>query len=239
MRSAALGLVVMCALAVPAEPTHPLARAVELMRSENAEQRELGSRLAQNEVARFLEPLYKALDDPSPEVRRRARAALEGRIPAPQPKFEVPSWHPLKACGPPDANPNRDDPNAWASKSGQMGLQWLELGYRSAMRVGRIRIHEVNSPGAVIRVDGVDERGRRHRLWAGDDPTRRPGVFEIRIKPTQLRMKAIRVTLDTNRRAGWNEIDAVELVGPDGRQWASSATASSTFATGTPQPIRR
>ena len=44
----------------------------------------------------------------------------------------------------------------------------------------------------------------------------------------------IRITLDTSKIAGWNEIDAVELVGQDGsRQWATDARASSTYATAT------
>jgi hypothetical protein len=34
--------------------------------------------------------------------------------------------------------------------------------------------------------------------------------------------------LDTSR-PGWNEIDAVELVGPDGRAWAVRAVASSNY----------
>jgi hypothetical protein len=233
-----LSLVVMCAFAVPAEPPHPLARAVELMRSDDAEARELGSRLAHDEVARFLKPLYDALEDPDPEVRRRARAALEGRIPAQEQPYQVPSWHPRKACGPPDANPTRDDPNAWASKSAQMGLQWLELGYRKPMRVDKVRIHEVNSAGEVVRIEGTDERGKKQVLWSGVDPTKRPGVFEVAVD-SKVRIRRIRIILDTNRRPGWNEIDAVEIVGPEGRQWASSASASSTYATGSPRPIRR
>ncbi len=40
---------------------------------------------------------------------------------------------------------------------------------------------------------------------------------------------AVRVTLDTARHTGWHEIDAVELVGPDGSAFATDATASSTW----------
>ena len=40
-----------------------------------------------------------------------------------------------------------------------------------------------------------------------------------------------RVDFDRARVPGWNEIDAVELVGRDGsRQWATSAKASSSYA---------
>jgi hypothetical protein len=42
---------------------------------------------------------------------------------------------------------------------------------------------------------------------------------------------SIKVYLDTARVPGWNEVDAVELIGKDGsRQWAKRASASSTYA---------
>lgn len=41
----------------------------------------------------------------------------------------------------------------------------------------------------------------------------------------------MRIYLDTALSPGWEEIDAVELVAKDGsRQWATSASASSTYA---------
>jgi hypothetical protein len=36
--------------------------------------------------------------------------------------------------------------------------------------------------------------------------------------------------MDTKRGKGWNEIDAVELIGQDGSAWATDAAASSTYA---------
>ena len=55
------------------------------------------------------------------------------------------------------------------------------------------------------------------------------GVFEVQTKLTSYETRRIRLVLDTNRRPGWNEIDAVEIVGPDGRAWAVDAVASSTY----------
>jgi len=52
-------------------------------------------------------------------------------------------------------------------------------------------------------------------------------VFEV---PPGIRSDKLRVELDTKRVAGWNEIDAVELIGSDGtRQWATESTASSYY----------
>ena len=55
------------------------------------------------------------------------------------------------------------------------------------------------------------------------------GPLTIEFPTTAYAVTAVRIVLDTTRSPGWNEIDAVELVGPQGRAWASEARASSTY----------
>lgn len=141
----------------------------------------------------------------------------------------APSWSAQRATGPADANPNNDDPHAWASAQPDMGLQWLELTYDPPLRASQVRIFEVNVAGAISAVVATDVGGNEHELWSGVDPTSTPGVFELGVGPTSYRVASLRLTLDTNRHPDWSEIDAVELVGPDGRAWATSARASSSF----------
>jgi hypothetical protein len=172
------------------------------------------------EFKRFVEEKLAAETDP--EVRKsleRARAK----------QGEIPDFDAMQAAGAPNAEPNVDDPAAWASSRGDMGLQWLELSYRTPLRANRLRIFEVNSAGAIVEVQTVDSSGQRRTVWRGTDPTIRPGVFDLRIDATPYRVARVRLILDTSRRPGWNEIDAVELVGPDGRAWAASAVASSNY----------
>ena len=96
-------------------------------------------------------------------------------------------------------------------------------------RANAVRIHEVYVPGAVSQIFLYDEGGGRHEVWSGVDPTSQPGVFEVTFATTSYSVKAVRIVLDTNRRPGWSEIDAVELVGPDGSAWATDASASSSY----------
>ncbi len=57
-----------------------------------------------------------------------------------------------------------------------------------------------------------------------------PNEFEVTAEVSVV-SKSVKVYLDTQRVTGWNEIDAVQLVGRDGaEQWASGASASSTYA---------
>ena len=73
--------------------------------------------------------------------------------------------------------------------------------------------------------------GGETTLWEGQDATAlAPGVLQVEAA-TAVTARRIKVYLDSPKVQGWNEIDAVELVGKDGtRQWARSATASSTYA---------
>lgn len=144
---------------------------------------------------------------------------------------DVPGWHALKACGPPDANPKRDDPNAWASASGDMGLQWLELTYATAVHASGVRIYEVNAPGAVAEVKARTPQGDWRTLWSGTaNGNGAPLLLEW--PATDFDVQTIRLVLDTDRTPGWNEIDAVELLGNGGAQWARHASASSSYAGG-------
>lgn len=141
----------------------------------------------------------------------------------------IPSYAPEKATGAPDAEPTQDHPNAWASARADMGQQWLEVGFAPARRANALRVHEVCVAGALVRAIAIDAAGGEHVLWSGGDPTTQPGVFEITFATTSYAVARVRLVLDTDRAPGWSEIDAVQLVGPDGAAWASSATASSSF----------
>jgi hypothetical protein len=68
-------------------------------------------------------------------------------------------------------------------------------------------------------------------LWEGtSDAGAAPRDFVVKA-PLNVTADAVIVYLDTTRVRGWNEIDAIEVVGRDGqRHWAASASASSTYA---------
>jgi hypothetical protein len=179
-------------------------------------------------IDRFRGPEFTAFIDAWAAVERDpdVQAAL-GR--ARDQQLETPTWSAARATGPPDANPGSDDPHAWASQRGDMGDQWLELTYAPSRRASGVRIFEVNAAGAVTAVIGFDEQGVDHALWSGVDPTVTPGVLELSFPTTPFAVSRLRIVLDTNRTPDWNEIDAVELYGPDGRAWASQAVASSEY----------
>ena len=67
-------------------------------------------------------------------------------------------------------------------------------------------------------------------LWRGEPPKIASPSNTVFTAPSGVTTGRIKVYLDTKRVAGWNEIDAVQLVGRDGsRQWAKNASASSSY----------
>ncbi len=199
---------------------------------------EIASRMEQNvrleaagRIGRFRDERFTALIDEwltresDDEVRSRLLAAQERQR-------QVPRWHELQATGAPDvADASGDDPHAWAPAAADGGREWLELTYADAIVADRVTIHEVCRGGGVVAVDVQEPGGSWRNVWSGEDSLVVPGPFTVRFSPSSP-VNRVRVTLDTKRRAGWDEIDAVQLAGPGASAWASKAAASSRYGEG-------
>ncbi len=140
-----------------------------------------------------------------------------------------PGWAPSQAIGAPDAEAG-DNQKAWATLGADEGEQWLELDYALEVPIEAVRVFENHNPGAIVKIEALASEGPVV-IWQGEAPQKpEPHVFEVAAQ-AKATARRIRITLDTNKIPGWNEIDAVELIGRDGsRQWATSAKASSTYA---------
>jgi hypothetical protein len=144
------------------------------------------------------------------------------------------SWGHEQATGAPDTPEPGDRVTAWASREPDGGPEWLRLGFGKPVEIAEVRIRETYNPGAVSRVAAVVD-GREQVVWEGtEDPAPAPRDFVVPAKDKVV-AQTIVIYLDTARVPGWNEIDAVELVGKDGsRQWAETSAASSSFGDGQP-----
>ncbi|MBI4563168.1 MAG: hypothetical protein HY716_00545 [Planctomycetes bacterium] len=124
-----------------------------------------------------------------------------------------------QVCGPPDTLQPGDHPTAWAPKEQNAGEQWIELTYSLSVRPVGVRIHENCNPGSVIRLEALSAGGRWEVLWQGTDPTKGQQIawFEVPFEAPPFSTRTIRITLDTAGVPGWNELDAVELIGKPAR----------------------
>ena len=123
------------------------------------------------------------------------------------------NWAAFQATGEPNTRQCGDQPTAWASKNPNSGIEWIELNYSYPVWVEEINIHETLNPGGVAKVEVKKADGTYSTVWEGYDPTRVcPGTLKIIVNHPVM-TGTIRVILDTTRVSGWDEIDAIELVG--------------------------
>lgn len=125
------------------------------------------------------------------------------------------SYSANQVTGAPNVDKYGDDAQAWAPKTQDAGIEWLDLKYPKPVRATAVRIRESYGSGAVIKVELFDEKGTAHTAWAGNDPTTELNYLMVNLPKTAYKTARVKVTLATNVIPGWNEIDAVQLVGND------------------------
>jgi len=192
-------------------------RVVALRAYELASRDELPMRLeASGRIGRFRDDDFVALTrewlarEVDKNVRARLRAALDEQK-------QIPAWHKTQACSAPNVERvDADDGRAWSRAQPDAGREWLELSY-APLRADRVTIHETCTTGAVVAVEILEARAGWRTVWSGEDPLSAGGPFELRFATTAAEVTKVRITLDTKKKSGWSEIDAVELSGPDGR----------------------
>lgn len=169
---------------------------------------------------------------PSPE-----RPPMLVAEPAPPPAKPKPRrtivrrpWSAEQATGAPDTKEAGDSPTAWAPLSPNSGTQWLELEYEKPVDIAELRVRQTFNPGAICKITGINASGQEIKIWEGTEPPGRAPVETSFKACCRVQTDKIKIYLDTKRVAGWNEIDAVELIGRDGtRQWAIDAKASTSY----------
>ena len=125
------------------------------------------------------------------------------------------SYSANQATGAPNVAKYADDGMAWTSKTADGGIEWLDLKYPKPVHASEVRVRESCGSGAVIKVEIFDEQGAAHVVWQGNDPTKELNYLMVNVPKTTYKTDRVKVTLATNVVEGWNEIDAVQLVGTE------------------------
>jgi len=126
-------------------------------------------------------------------------------------------YTPNAATGEPDVERYGDDGHSWASQTADKGVEWLEVKFARPVQATELRIRQNSGPGAIIKVEIIDEGGAKHVVWQGvDEQKYEPSSiawWRNAFEKTPFKVAGARITLATNAVPGWNEIDAVQLLG--------------------------
>ncbi len=119
--------------------------------------------------------------------------------------------------GKPNCENYGDDGRAWAPKEADKGIEWVTLTYEKPVNATEVRIRQNVGPGAIIKVELIDTDGKNHTVWEGPDKTKyaenKIQYLIAKFDKTAYKSKMVKITMATNAVPGWNEIDAVQLVG--------------------------
>ncbi|MGH8445748.1 MAG: hypothetical protein ACREVL_10805 [Solimonas sp.] len=125
-------------------------------------------------------------------------------------------YAPMQATGKPNVESYGDDGNSWASEKSDAGIEWLQVDFAQPVSATELRIRQNCEPGAIIKLELIDEQGGRHTVWEGVDEEKYPAStiawFVRSFEATPYKAKGARITLASNAVHGWNEIDAVQLI---------------------------
>ena len=126
-------------------------------------------------------------------------------------------WSAEQMTGKPDVETYGDNGNAWTSKEADKGVEWVKLTFAKSVNANEVRIRQTENPGAIIKIELIDDKGKSHTVWEGIDKTKyeenKIQYFIAKFDKTEYKTKIVKITLATNSVPGWNEIDAVQLVG--------------------------
>lgn len=131
-------------------------------------------------------------------------------------EFAVPEWGVEKALGPPDAPGCGDYQFAWASAASD-AVATLTLRYAIPVSITEIHVVESFNPDQVVQVEVLGPQGDFYTVYESEpQQVDRPCPYRLIVPVAPLDFKAdtIRITVDQSVLGlGWNEIDAVQVIG--------------------------
>ena len=130
-------------------------------------------------------------------------------------EYSTGSWSAAQVLGAPDTFSYGDIATSWAPSSANGTMEYLTLGFNTAVYANGAMIRETMGNGFVTQIDVLDTLDVFHTVWAGTD-TSLPGVpfnFTVNWTQTNYLVKGLKIHVSTDATASWEEIDAVQLSG--------------------------
>ncbi len=182
---------------------NPEAKAYEEQSDENYEQPEIESEMA--DVA----PQDSTIVDDG-TLRQWAKSAKASS------QYGTQDWAASQATGEPDVETCGDDTHAWASYHADT-VEWIELTYQTPVIPTEINVYQNYNPSQVVEIYMIAVNGDRYIAWSGEPESVEycPDLMTITLDLDEdIYFNKIRVVIDQSVMGwGWDEIDAVELVG--------------------------
>lgn len=125
------------------------------------------------------------------------------------------SWSAAQVLGAPNTFGYGDIATAWAPGNQNGTLEWISVGFDTAVYANGATIRETSGNGFVYQVDVIDTLGNLHQVWNGNDSSAAgvPFDFSMSWATTSYLVSGLKVYVNTNSTSTWEEIDAISLLG--------------------------
>jgi outer membrane protein OmpA-like peptidoglycan-associated protein len=125
---------------------------------------------------------------------------------------------PEKVLGEPNAQPLGQISNdAWIpAKDGSN--EFIEVRFAKSILAQQVTVIESFNPGSVTKIELVDIKGEHHEVYTNKNPGPLPEAYrtlQVKFKPEKYRTIGVRVTMNTAKVAGVNQIDAIGVANVD------------------------
>jgi hypothetical protein len=124
-------------------------------------------------------------------------------------------WSAAQATGPANTDKCGDTRTAWSTLE-PTSLGTLNLYFAQLVRPTEVRVHQSFNPGFITRIDLIDIYGKIHTVFESVPQTNPqcPFVLVIPVKDADYPTNTVTVYIDQSGSvSGWDQIDAVELIG--------------------------
>jgi len=125
-------------------------------------------------------------------------------------QYSTPAYGAVQALGAPDTGSCGDLSTAWAPLSDSDAPEYLHLKYSTPVYATGIRVHETFVGGFIKAIEVVETDGTHHTVSMYTDNTSCGGWYDLSFKATSYRVDEVIIHTAVS---GWEEIDAVELLG--------------------------
>ncbi|MCU0447903.1 MAG: hypothetical protein MUE85_23635 [Microscillaceae bacterium] len=119
----------------------------------------------------------------------------------------------IQALGEPSTMPsNQENGAAWAPQKQDAGQEYIKVGFAKAMKINQVLINEAANGGAITKVEVYNTTNRVILVYDAElQPLNKGGFINIILKQTLEDIIAVKITLNTQKIAGTNQIDAIGI----------------------------
>ncbi|MBC6608377.1 OmpA family protein [Hymenobacter sp. BT188] len=124
------------------------------------------------------------------------------------------AFSPDKVLGEPNAKPLGQVSNdAWIPKK-EGKEEFVEVRFSKSLIARQVTVVENFNPGSVTKIELIDTRGGKHQVYENKNPGPIPEMFrslQVTFEPGTYRTIGVRVTMNTLKVNGVNQIDAIGI----------------------------